>query len=291
MNEIVKGIFAETEFEGVNVGAVLVEDNLVCIDSPSYPRDARQWSTSLSRIHSRPARFLFLTDCNGDRMLNARWLRAPLVVHQQTADQLGELKRRYPSEWIKSLSQRNPAGGKEISSSPIEPVSLSFSKELKIIVDDFTIVLRHEPGPTLASSWLYLPERKILFSGDSVVSETHPPIAGMNSKKWIESLQKLIELEDVIDVIIPGRGPLTDISSAYPIIEYLQQIRSIVREHLDAGKMQESLSDYVDDLMSCFPVGSLPVAWIRAQITRGLEQVFQEIMVEEYMEGSVMEQA
>ncbi|MGB3716591.1 MAG: MBL fold metallo-hydrolase, partial [Candidatus Promineifilaceae bacterium] len=242
-------------------------------------------------IHSKPPRFIILTDCNGDRLLNTRWLNAPLVMHQHAADQLGELKRRYPQEWLNSLSARNPAAGKELSSSPIDRVSISFSTEMKIVADGLTIVLRHEPGPTPASSWILIPERKILFAGDSIVVGTHPLLADMHSGQWIDSLHRLTALGDAIDVIVPGRGPLCDARSATPILEYLLQIRALVQEHLDAGKMQESLLDYADDLIDYFPVGSLPVEWIKDQIVRGLERVYQELKVEDYMESIILEQA
>jgi cyclase len=291
MKEIVKGIFVETEFEGVNVAAIKVDDNLICVDTPSYPRDARQWTTTLGRLHPRPARFLFLTDANGDRLLNARWLHAPLVVHQQAADLINELKRRYPAEWIQSLIKRNSTAGKELSSRPIEPVALSFSDEIKLLVDGISIVLRHESGPMPSSSWLYIPERKMLFTGDSVVVGTHPPIANMHSKQWIASLERLAELDGVIDVIVPGRGDLTDISAVPPIIDYLRHIRSIIIEHIEAGKTEDSLSEYVDDLLDRFPVGSLPINWVRSQIAKGLERVYQELLVEEYVDSAALEEA
>lgn len=290
MKEIVKGIYVETEYEGVNVGAIQVADDLICVDSPSYPRDARQWSTILGSIHSRPARFLFLTDSHGDRLLNTRWLNAPLVIHQQAAEQIRGLKRRYPQDWLSSLSTRNPAAGKELSSGPIETVSMSFSTEIKIIVDGMTIVLQHEPGPTPASSWLYIPERKILFAGDSIVVGTHPLLSDMNSKQWIDSLHRLTALDDVVDVIVPGRGPLTDMSSVNPILEYLLHIQDLVRAHIETGKMIESLADHVDDLVGYFPVDSLPIRWIKNQISSGLDHVYQEILVEDYLESSILEQ-
>lgn len=291
MKEIVKGIFVETEYEGVNVAAIKVDENLICVDTPSYPRDARQWATTLGRLHPRPARFLFLTDANGDRMLNTRWLHAPLVVHQHAADQIIELKRRYPSAWIQSLIKRNSSAGRELSSGPVEPVSLSFSEEIKLLVDSISIVLRHESGPMPSSSWLHIPERKMLFTGDSVVVGTHPPIANMHSKQWIESLERLTELDDVVDVIVPGRGDVTDTSAVPPIIDYLRHIRSIVNEHIESGNTEDTLSEYVDDLLECFPVGSLPVNWVRSQIAKGLERVYQELLVEDYLDSTVLEEA
>jgi glyoxylase-like metal-dependent hydrolase (beta-lactamase superfamily II) len=288
--EIVKGIYVETQYEGVNVGAIQVADDLICIDSPSYPRDARKWSTILGSIHSRPARFLFLTDCHGDRLLNTRWLNAPLVIHQEAAEQIRALKRRYPQEWLSSLSRRNPTAGKELSSSPIETVTMSFSKEMTIVVDDMSIVLRNEPGPSPSSSWLYIPERKILFAGDSIAVDTHPLISEMNCKQWIESLRALTEHDDLVDIIVPGRGPISDMGSVGPVLDYLLHIQNLVREHIEAGKMRESLADYFEELVNCFPVDPLPVEWIKDQIFSGLNRVYQEILVEEYFDSSILEQ-
>jgi cyclase len=291
MKELVKGIFVETDFEGANVGAIQVDQQLFCIDSPSYPRDARRWTTFLGSIHSKPTRFTILTDFNGDRLLNTQWLNAPLIMHQHAADQLGAIKRRYPKEWLSSLSMRNPAAGKELRSSPIDRASMSFSTEMKIITDGLTMVLRHEPGPTPASSWIFIPERKILFTGDSIVVGTHPLVADMHSGQWIDSLHRLTALGDALDLIVPGRGPLCDAFSVTPILEYLLHIRALVQEHIDADNMQESLSDYADDLIDFFPVGSLPIEWIRDQIVRGLESVYQELKVEDYVDSAVLEQA
>ncbi|MFN2188146.1 MAG: MBL fold metallo-hydrolase, partial [Candidatus Promineifilaceae bacterium] len=175
MKEIVKGIFVETEYEGVNVSAVKFEDTLICVDAPSYPRDARQWISLLSRIHPKSPRYLFITDCHGDRMLNARWMHAPVVVQQKAAEQIGELKRRYPHDWIQSLIKRNSPAGRELSSGPVEPVALSFSDEFRLLVDGKTFIFQHAAGPMPSTSWLYIPERGILFTGDSVVVKTHPP--------------------------------------------------------------------------------------------------------------------
>jgi glyoxylase-like metal-dependent hydrolase (beta-lactamase superfamily II) len=290
MKEIVKGIFVETEFDGVNVGAIQVEDDLFYIDSPSYPRDARRWATFLGSIHSRPARYLILTDSHGDRVLNSRWLNAPIVMHQNGAEQINEIKRRYPQDWLSSLSARNPASRRELSSSPVERVSMSFSMEMRIITDGLTIVLRHEPGPTPASSWVFIPERKILFAGDSIVYETHPMLAQMNSGQWMDSLQRLSALADEIDVIVPGRGPVCDAHAATAVLEYLVEIRAAVQEHIDAGKSEESLGDYAEDLLDSFPIGTLPREWTKEQIVRGLERVYQELIVEDYMESTVIDQ-
>lgn len=291
MVEISEGIFVGLEFDGVNVGAIRVDDDLFCVDSPSYPRDARRWATSLRSIHPKHARYLILTDGNGDRILNTRWLNAPIIIQQRAAEKIGGLKRRYPQPWLASLSARNPAAGKELASGPIELASLSYSTEMRIIADGLTLVLRHEPGPTSSSSWVWIPERRIVFTGDCVVNGTYPPVAEINSADWIRSLTKLSLLATEIDTIVPGRGPLCDTCAADGIIEYLQLVRNTVQKHIDAGKMQESLSDYVDEFATYFPSEALPIDWIRSQVASGLLRVYQELTTEDYLDSSLFTQS
>ena len=44
MEELAPGIYAETDFIGVNVGAIATSKGLVAVDVPSFPRDARSWA-------------------------------------------------------------------------------------------------------------------------------------------------------------------------------------------------------------------------------------------------------
>ena len=112
MQEIANGIFIETEYEGVNVGAIVTSEGLVCIDTPSYPRDARDWIMGLERLHAKPIRFLILTDAHGDRILNTRWFNASIIAQQAVAEKLLGYEKRYPQSFIESLSQRDPKHGR-----------------------------------------------------------------------------------------------------------------------------------------------------------------------------------
>lgn len=285
MEEIIDGVFIETGYEGVNVGAILVDDQLFCIDAPSYPRDARHWTTILGSLHRRPARYLLLTDSCGDRIINSRWLNTPIITHQQTADMLNDFKRRYPKEWLNSLAERNPDKGRSIKHSPIETPAISFSDELQIVTDSLTIYLRHQPGPTPASFWVHLRERNVLFTGDSFVVDTQPVLEQMLCGEWLASLTHLSLLSEALDFIIPGRGPLCTDFSALPLMDYLEKMRMTVQNHINAGKMRESLTDYVDDFVDVFPSDSLPVKWIRHQIVCGLDRLYQELILNEIKES------
>ena len=179
MIEIGNGIFVETGFDGVNVSAILTREGIVCIDAPSYPRDARDWVIRLERMHGRPIRLLIITDGHGDRILNSRWFHAPILSHHSAAEQLNGYEKRYPQHFIDSLHRRNPAGGRELPHSPVQRPSLSFTNSLSLLFPPYSIELSHIPGPSPGNTWITIPEEGILFVGDSVVSGTLPTFAEM----------------------------------------------------------------------------------------------------------------
>ena len=69
MQEVAKNIFVETEYDDVNVCAILTPAGIICIDVPTYARDARDWAARLHRLSPTSAANHF-DEQHGDRVLN-----------------------------------------------------------------------------------------------------------------------------------------------------------------------------------------------------------------------------
>ncbi|HFQ94131.1 MAG TPA: hypothetical protein ENK32_08995, partial [Anaerolineae bacterium] len=76
MEQIANNIYVETNYEGVNVGAIVTPKGVIAIDAPSYTRQARDWAMRLNALHPKGIQYTILTDWHGDRILNTRWLNA-----------------------------------------------------------------------------------------------------------------------------------------------------------------------------------------------------------------------
>jgi len=185
MQEIASGVFVEAAYEGVTVAAILTDDGVICIDIPSYPRDARDWINRIGRLHGRGVRYLILTDYHGDRVLNTRWLGVPIIASQATADRLASYDRRYPQRMLESLTQRNPLLGRDLVSGPVDQVAISFSTEVSLHCGGQVVHLLCRPGPSAGAIWVHCPKADILFTGDSVVSGTHPPLRELMLEQWL----------------------------------------------------------------------------------------------------------
>ncbi len=277
MEEIADGIFVETEYEGVNVAAIITGEGAICIDTPSYPRDARDWVVQIEHLHPRKIRYVILTDGNGDRLLNTRWLNAPIVAHQEVAEMLQGYDKRYPFPMIDSLGKRNPQQAKDFANGPVDGVSISFTKDMSMLSSKNGITLHHKPGPTKGSIWVEVPDDRILFTGDSIVNDTQPYLEALEWQDWMDSLERLIARQGQLDLIIPGRGEVTDFSAVTPMIDYLDQMKALVLNHLNEGQARDDLIHLTYQFLADFPPETSPKEWSRCQVLKGLERIYDQI--------------
>lgn len=279
MREIASGIFIETAYEGVNVAAILTDEGVLCIDIPSYPRDARDWVSRLSRLHGRGVRYLILTDYHGDRILNTRWLSAPIVASQPTADRLATYDRRYPQPLLDNLAQRNPHLGRELTSGPVDQVAISFAGQMTLNCGRHLIHLRHKPGPNAGSLWVECPEASIVFTGDSVVTTSQPPLSELILDHWLASLEGLQAGKPEASLVVPGRGEPTGSEGVSSMIAYLQGISTFVEEHVSAGGSRQELSGHAAELVDQLPSPGFASDWALREITLGLQRAYDQLAV------------
>ncbi|HSG19115.1 MAG TPA: MBL fold metallo-hydrolase [Anaerolineae bacterium] len=292
MEEIADGVFIETGYEGVNVGAILTSDGVICIDMPSYPRDARDWTNRVERLHGRGVRYLVLTDYHGDRILNTRWMSAPIITHQVVSEKLNAYDRRYPQQLIDSLIQRNPVLGREFTSSPVVQAAVSFSGKMSLRVADRSLILISRPGPTPGNIWVSWPDSGILFTGDSIVTGVHPPLGEMCLHDWIDSLERLEAGTHDAETIVPGRGEPGDPDAMIAtLVSYLWHIAELVDQHIAAGLDRQGLTGRIREITRHFesrtpsPLPSLSPArtsspdWIDLQVAMGLQRAYDEFLL------------
>ena len=277
MEQIAPNIFVETSYEGVNVGAISTEDGLVAIDTPSYARQARDWALRLSAMHYKPLQNLILTDYNGDRIINCKWFNVPVIAHTETAVKLAAYDRRFPTNLLESLSVRNPERGRELSNSPVIKVTLSFDNDCQLFKGETEIQLIAAPGSTKGNIWVYIPEARVIFVGDTLTTTMPPIIYDGSCTAWLQSLTLLQSRLAEVDVVVPGRGSMATAVD----IDYLYQYLHLMQEYMELWVNEErpsaEIATYIPEFMNMYPNNNLPSSWIRAKIHHTLNQVYNEI--------------
>ncbi|WP_420631921.1 MBL fold metallo-hydrolase [Candidatus Leptofilum sp.] len=279
MQEIAENVFIETEYDGVNVGAIRTRRGIIAIDVPSYPRQARDWAMRLHALSPRSVQYTILTDYHGDRILNARWLNAPVIAHEATANKLRSYDKRYPQLLLESLSSRNPEFGRELSQSPVEHASLSFTKFMQLWKGGTQVQLIATPGPTTGSIAVYLPKSGVLFAGDCVVADMPPLLVEADTAVWLQTINHLQNWPDPIHHIVPGRGKLCDLAGLTAVANYIEAMRQRLQNHIINQLPREEIYSYQADFLSQFLNPPLPVEWLKKQVKYSLDHVYDEIQL------------
>ncbi len=264
-------IFVETGYAGVNVGAIQTSRGFICIDTPSYPRDARDWALQLGFTDARPVRFVVLTDAHGDRILQTRWVRAPVIAHAECAQRLQGYERRYPQAIVDSLATRDAMAAKDLSAAPIEQVTVSFSESMYLYDGDSPVQLNHVAGSYEGSIMAFLPTERILFTGDLLVAGTPPVLTYGRIDAWLAALEWVAARAAAGITVVPGRGPLATQQDVLLLAEFLRQTQSCIEALAGHGFTRSELNAVINDLLNWFPDGGLPRDWIQAHYKSALE--------------------
>lgn len=121
----------------------------------------------------------------------------------------------------------------------------TFKKSMKVDLGDRDVELRHIGwGNTKGDIILWLPEEKIVASGDIVVLPT-PYGFGSYPKQWVETLQQLKNLG--YEILIPGHGPLqTDTAYVDLLMETMTLIYEQIEPMVAAGLSLEEVREQMD---------------------------------------------
>ncbi|HZP46880.1 MAG TPA: MBL fold metallo-hydrolase [Candidatus Binataceae bacterium] len=112
--------------------------------------------------------------------------------------------------------------------------TLTFSGELTRRVGNKTVrLIQVGPAHTGGDVIAYVPENRVLFTGDMLFINGHPIIWAGPVGNWIKACQLMLELDP--ETVVPGHGPVTDKSGVAAVKGYLEYIAAEARKRYDAG--------------------------------------------------------
>ncbi len=235
MKEIVSGVVIETEYEGVTLGAVQTLNGVIMIDAPISMKDAQIWRSSCSH-GSGSERLLVLLDEHYDRCLGARALRCPIIAHEKTAQAItgrnaaGKPQTTRTGSIWESIS--------EVNSIHWAHPEITFTNEMSINWDeDEPLLLEYHPGPARGAIWAVLPERKVIFLGDTIPGSQPPFLSGADLDLWMETLELLKGNTYKDYILISSRGGMVTKDEARDLQKFLKKVQRL------ADKTTNSKSD------------------------------------------------
>ena len=111
------------------------------------------------------------------------------------------------------------------------------AEETRLRVGSFEFVIRHVgPAHTPEDLVVFIPKRRVLFTGDLVFRGRIPFVGQADSRQWIESLGRLIEFRS--KRMVPGHGPvsgepLADLKLTRDYLVYLRKSMGDAAQNLE----------------------------------------------------------
>ncbi|MBA3592109.1 MAG: MBL fold metallo-hydrolase [Methylibium sp.] len=188
-----------------NAGFVVTDDGVVVIDALGAPTLANELIAEIRRVTAQPIRHVIVTHYHADHIYGLQAFKAAgasVVAHaagreyltSDTAHRRLEAGRQDMFPWIDETTRLVPA----------DRWLDTDSTRLQVGSTEFQI---HRVGPahTAEDLVIHVPAADVLFAGDLVFRGRIPFVGQADSRRWIESLNRLIALEPRI--MIPGHGP------------------------------------------------------------------------------------
>lgn len=185
-----------------NAGFVVTPEGVVVIDALGSPALARALLQTIRRVTPLPVVRVVLTHYHADHVYGLQVFKtmgAAVVAHEGGRGYLG-------SETARLRLKASIDNGLTEPGTHLVPADLWVSGSTSFEVGGMRFeAMFVGPAHTPGDLAVYVPTEGVLFAGDLVFRGRVPYVGEADSRRWIASLDQLLELP--VKVIVPGHGP------------------------------------------------------------------------------------
>ncbi len=275
MKEIRKQIWVETEWQGANVSSIGTEKGTVLIDTPTFPGNARTWLAKITEAGLPAISYIINTDHHFDHLLGNCFFIGLVITNKLAAEEIarpgGTLFEGMIDRWKDNFPEEVEEAKKVCK---LMTPNLVFSKNMDLNLGNRTLQIIHVGGHTPGTSVVYIQQEKVLFSGDTIVSNRHPFMGQGNLKEWVKALEEITKMD--IETIVPGHGEICTIKEACQLLNYFGEIESELREQKKKGLPKEEAIKKID-VIGFFPIDPGMEETTAQWMQLGLERFFDQV--------------
>ncbi len=215
-----------------NLSFIITEDGVLVMNAGDNYLLAQSLHEEIRKRTKQPVKYVVLENSQGHAMLGSNYWKeqgAKIVAHRHTAEHI----EKYGYEALAVMKSR--ARDKAFKTEVALP-DIVFDDKLDLKMGSWNIQVlhlgnAHHHGDTM----VWLPERKLVISGDTAFHERMLPVfEDTDTKRWIEVWDKFEALG--AEIVIPGHGGPTDMKTVRKWTrDYLVYLRGKVAELIRNG--------------------------------------------------------
>ncbi|HEX8152237.1 MAG TPA: MBL fold metallo-hydrolase [Thermoanaerobaculia bacterium] len=255
MEKVAEGVYAIVHDDATdawphsNTGVIVGDDGVLVVDSTYLPSRARADIALIRKVTDKPVKYLVITHWhfdhnNGNSVYRDAFPGIAIVSDRNTRDFIDVNSTWWPkmstapdSDRRKDLEKKAAEGLdpkivakrrselEELAKLEVVPPNMVFDRTLTLHLGKRRIELRdmgkaNSPDDTI----VWLPEEKILFTGDIVVQSPLPYLGASWPVSWVKVLRELEAMP--VAAIVPGHGPVMRDHS------YVRRVRDLIEDTL-----------------------------------------------------------
>lgn len=231
-----------------NSAFVITDDGLLVFDTGSSETIGKALLKTIRTVSKAPIKWVINSHSHGDHWLGNGAFKAEKPQEMIASDVAIDLMHKNGFEWVDRFN--NMTGGATGNFTPVpakDAVVKTMTRkfggvEVQILFSGNS----HSPGDIV----FWLPEEKVLLTGDTMYTKRPPATFDSNVKQWIAFLGEMETLEP--KVVMPGHGPVSDVKAVTRLRDYFDTLWSIVAEGYEEGKQDYEIAPTVKQQMKHF---------------------------------------
>jgi glyoxylase-like metal-dependent hydrolase (beta-lactamase superfamily II) len=223
---------------GSNDGVIVGPTSVIVVDTKSTVDSEKGVIDEIAKITPKPVSTAIITHSDGDHVNGLAAFPAGLTIIAQ---------ENCKKEMIDSASTRAPAPQDRLPTKTYDATD-------KLTIDGIHIQLYHwAPGHTSGDTVVYLPDQKIVFGGDLLV--TNRPDTGIHMEKngsaagWIKNAKGMIGLN--ADTYLTGHGDMMTKAD-------VQKKLDLIQSKYDKIKTMAAQGNSLDEIKTSFGESTAP---------------------------------
>ena len=195
--------YAYTAEGDPNTGVVIGDDAAMVIDTQATPVMAQDVIRRIREVTDKPIKYVLMSHYHAVRVLGASAYAAQEIIASQDTY---ELIVERGAQDMKSEIERFPRLFQAVETIPgLTWPTITFKGEMTLWLGPLEVkILQLGRGHTKGDTVAWLPQQKILFSGDLVEFDATPYAGDAYFSDWPQTLDRIAALQP--EKLVPGRG-------------------------------------------------------------------------------------
>lgn len=222
---------------GGNSGVIIGDKGVIVVDAKTTPQGGKELLDNIAKITPKPVTTVILTHSDGDHVNGLASFPAGITIIAHENNKM---------EQQKALA----AGGRGAPPADHLPTQVVAKNKENLKIDGVKVELLHwAPAHTSGDLVVYLPDEKIVFTGDIIATQLPDPLIHLekngSSEGWITTTKGIVGLN--AEQFVPGHGNVQTKADVEKRLKDAEAKRAKIKELVAQGKSLDEIKAAVGD--------------------------------------------